>query len=104
MHILSMLLKWLILQSIAQISSHIFLRLSIMKKYIKAISISILESAKENAGFNRDIAQIKYDNYNTNPAISVAEFNAQELMLKQAENEYLCTNFNSFYARICFFL
>lgn len=75
-----------------------------MKKYIKAISISILESAKENAGFNRDIAQIKYDNYNTNPAISVAEFNAQELMLKQAENEYLCTNFDSFYVRICFFL
>lgn len=62
-------------------------------------NISILESAKENAGLTRDIAQIKYDDYNTNPAISVAEFHAQELVLKQAENEYLQAEMNIFNAQ-----
>lgn len=57
-------------------------------------NLSILESTKENTGLTRDIAQIKYDDYNTNPAISVAEFNAQELVLKQAENEYLQAELN----------
>ncbi len=52
-------------------------------------NLSILESAKENAGLNRDIAQIKLDDYNVNPAVSMVEFNAQQLVLKQAENEYL---------------
>ncbi len=62
-------------------------------------NLSILESTKENAGLTRDIAQIKYDDYNTNPAISVAEFNAQELVLKQAENEYLQAEMNIFNAQ-----
>lgn len=57
-------------------------------------NLSILESTKENAGLTRDIAQIKYDDYNTNPAISMAEFNVQELVLKQAENEYLQAEMN----------
>lgn len=62
-------------------------------------NLSILESAKENAGLTRDIAQIKYDDYNTNPAISMAEFNAQELVLKQAENEYLQAEMNIYNAQ-----
>ncbi len=62
-------------------------------------NLSILESTKENAGLTRDIAQIKYDDYNTNPAISMAEFNAQELVLKQAENEYLQAEMNIFNAQ-----
>ena len=62
-------------------------------------NLSILESTKENAGLTRDIAQIKYDDYNTNPAISVAEFNAQELVLKQAENEYLQAEMNIYNAQ-----
>lgn len=57
-------------------------------------NLSILESTKENAGLNRDIAQIKLDDYNVNPLISVAEYNAQELVLKQAENEYLQAEMN----------
>ena len=52
-------------------------------------NLSILESVKENAGLNRDIAQIKWDDYNVDPEVSMAEFNAQELILKQAENEFL---------------
>ena len=57
-------------------------------------NLSILESTKENAGLTRDIAQIKYDDYNTNPMISVAEFDAQKLVLQQAENEYLQAELN----------
>jgi multidrug resistance efflux pump len=57
-------------------------------------NLDILESTKENVGLTRDIAKIKYDDYNTNPAISKAEFNAQELVLKQAENEYLQAELN----------
>lgn len=57
-------------------------------------NLSILESTKENAGLTRDIAQIKYDDYNTNPMISVAEFNVQKLVLQQAENEYLQAELN----------
>lgn len=62
-------------------------------------NLSILESAKENADLTRDIAQIKYDDYNTNPTISMAEFNAQELVLKQAENEYLQAEMNIYNAQ-----
>ena len=57
-------------------------------------NLSILESTKENAGLTRDIAQIKYDDYGTNPMISEAEYQAQELVLKQAENEYLKAEMN----------
>lgn len=52
-------------------------------------NLSILEGEKKNAELTREIAQIKYDDYKVNPAISEAEYNAQELVLKQAENEYL---------------
>lgn len=57
-------------------------------------NLDILESTKENAGLTRDIAQIKYDDYSTNPAISVADFNAQKLILQQAEDEYLQAELN----------
>lgn len=57
-------------------------------------NLSVLESAKENAGLTRDIAQIKRDDYNVDPNISMAEFNAQELVLKQAENEFIQTELN----------
>ena len=52
-------------------------------------NLSILEGEKKNAALNREIAQIKYDDYKVNPAVSEADYNAQELVLKQAENEYL---------------
>ncbi len=52
-------------------------------------NLSILEGERKNADLNREIAQIKYDDYKVNPAVSEAEYNAQELVLKQAENEYL---------------
>ena len=57
-------------------------------------NLEILESTKENTGLTRDIAKIKYDDYNTNPNISDAEFNAQKLVLQQAENEYLQADLN----------
>lgn len=57
-------------------------------------NLSILESTKENAGLNRDIAQIKRDDYNIDSNISMAEFNAQELVLKQAENEFIQADIN----------
>lgn len=57
-------------------------------------NLSILESTKENAGLNRDIAQIKRDDYNVDSNISMAEFNAQELVLKQAENEFIQAELN----------
>lgn len=57
-------------------------------------NLSTLESAKDNAGLNRDIAKIKLDDYNVDPGISMAEFNAQQLVLKQAENEYLQAEMN----------
>ena len=57
-------------------------------------NLSVLESAKENAGLTRDIAQIKRDDYNVDPNISMAEFNAQELVLKQAENEFIQAELN----------
>lgn len=57
-------------------------------------NLSVLESAKENAGLTRDIAQIKRDDYNVDSNISMAEFNAQELVLKQAENEFIQAELN----------
>lgn len=57
-------------------------------------NFSVLESAKENAGLTRDIAQIKRDDYNVDSNISMAEFNAQELVLKQAENEFIQAELN----------
>ena len=57
-------------------------------------NLSILESTKENAGLNRDIAQIKRDDYNIDSNVSMAEFNAQELVLKQAENEFIQADIN----------
>lgn len=57
-------------------------------------NLSVLESTKENAGLNRDIAQIKRDDYNIDPNVSMAEFNAQELVLKQAENEFIQAEIN----------
>lgn len=57
-------------------------------------NLDILESEKENASLNRDIAKITLDEYNTNDAISMAEFNAQELVVKQAENQYLQAEMN----------
>lgn len=57
-------------------------------------NLSVLESGKENAGLTRDIAQIKRDDYNVDSNISMAEFNAQELVLKQAENEFIQAELN----------
>ncbi|MDE5583884.1 MAG: HlyD family efflux transporter periplasmic adaptor subunit [Ruminococcus sp.] len=57
-------------------------------------NLSVLESTKENAGLTRDIAQIKRDDYNVDSNISMAEFNAQELVLKQAENELIQAELN----------
>lgn len=57
-------------------------------------NLSVLESAKENAGLTRDIAQIKRDDYNVDSNVSMAEFNAQELVLKQAENEFIQAELN----------
>lgn len=57
-------------------------------------NLSVLESTKENAGLTRDIAQIKRDDYNIDPNVSMAEFNAQELVLKQAENEFIQAEIN----------
>jgi len=52
-------------------------------------NLSTLESAKENASLNRDIAKIKLDEYKVNSNISQAEYDAQKLVVKQAENEFI---------------
>lgn len=52
-------------------------------------NLSLLENARENAGLERDIAKIKLEEYNKNPEISQAEYDAQKLVVKQAENEFL---------------
>ena len=52
-------------------------------------NLSTLESAKENASLNRDIAKIKLDEYKVNSNISQAEYDAQKLVVKQVENEYI---------------
>ena len=52
-------------------------------------NLSTLESVKENASLNRDIAKIKLDEYKVNSNISQAEYDAQKLVVKQAENEFI---------------
>lgn len=52
-------------------------------------NLSTLESVKENAGLNRDIAKIRLDEYDSDPNISQAAFESQKLVVKQAENEYI---------------
>lgn len=52
-------------------------------------NLSTLESEKENSALNRDIANIKLEEYNRNPDISQAEYDAQKLVVKQTENEYI---------------
>ena len=52
-------------------------------------NLSVLENTRENAGLDRDIAKIKLEEYNKNPEVSQAEYDAQKLVVKQAENEYL---------------
>ena len=52
-------------------------------------NLSTLESEKENAALNCDIANIKLDEYNRNEAVSQAEYDAQKLVVKQAENAFI---------------
>lgn len=52
-------------------------------------NLSTLESAKENASLNSDIAKIKLEEYKTNSNVSQAEYDAQKLVVKQAENEFI---------------
>lgn len=47
-------------------------------------NLSLLESAKENAGLTRDIAQIKWDDYSEQINSSISDINSK---LKQAETE-----------------
>ena len=67
-----------------------------VKPYILAIidtdkayhnNLSILQSAKENAEHATERARIILEEYNTNPDVSQAEYNAQAIVVKQAENE-----------------
>lgn len=52
-------------------------------------NLSTLESVKDNARLNWDISKIKLEEYNVNPNVSQAEFDAQRLVVKQAENEFI---------------
>ena len=52
-------------------------------------NLSTLESEKENAALNRDIANIKLEEYSRNEAVSQAEYDAQKLVVKQAENAFI---------------
>lgn len=52
-------------------------------------NLSTLESVKDNARLNWDIAKIKLEEYNINPNASQAEFDAQRLVVKHAENEFI---------------
>ncbi len=65
-------------------------------------NLSTLESAKENAGLNRDIANIKLEEYNTNENISQAEYDAQKLVVKQTENEFIQAETNVLKAQITY--
>ena len=65
-------------------------------------NISILESAKENAGLNRDIANIKLEEFKNNDAVSQAEYDAQKLVVKQAENDYIQAETNVLKAQIAY--
>ena len=50
-------------------------------------NLSILESAKENAVHATERAKIMLEEYNVNPNISRAEYDAQSIVVKQSENE-----------------
>ena len=65
-------------------------------------NLSTLESAKENAALNRDIANIKLEEYNTNENISQAEYDAQKLVVKQTENEFIQAETNVLKAQITY--
>jgi multidrug resistance efflux pump len=52
-------------------------------------NLSTLESEKENAALNRDIANIKLEEYSRNDEVSQAEYDAQKLVVKQAENAFI---------------
>ena len=65
-------------------------------------NLSTLENEKENASLNRDIANIKLDEYNRNPDISQADFDAQGLVVKQAENAYIQAESNVLKAQITY--
>ncbi|MBR1823908.1 MAG: HlyD family efflux transporter periplasmic adaptor subunit [Ruminococcus sp.] len=84
---------------------------SSLQPYIMAITetdkayhnnLSILESAKENAGLNRDIANIKLEEYKNNDSVSQAEYDAQKLVVKQAENDYIQAETNVLKAQITY--
>ena len=65
-------------------------------------NLSTLESVKENAALNRDIANIKLEEYNTNENISQAEYDAQKLVVKQTENEFIQAETNVLKAQITY--
>ena len=65
-------------------------------------NLSTLENEKENAALNRDIANIKLDEYNRNLDISQADFDAQGLVVKQAENAYIQAESNVLKAQITY--
>ena len=65
-------------------------------------NLSTLESVKENAGLNRDIAKIKAEEYRVNSAISQADYDAQNLVVKQTENEYIQAETNLLKAQISY--
>ena len=52
-------------------------------------NLSTLESEKENAALNRDIANIKLEEYSRNDEVSQAEYDAQKLVVKQTENAFI---------------
>ena len=52
-------------------------------------NLSTLESEKENAALNRDIANIKLEEYSRNDEVSQAEYDAQKLVVKQSENAFI---------------
>lgn len=65
-------------------------------------NLSTLESVKENAALNRDIANIKLEEYKTNSNISQAEYDAQKLVVKQSENEFIQAETNLLKAQITY--
>ncbi len=84
---------------------------SSLQPYITAITetdkayhnnLSILESAKENAGLTRDIANIKLEEFKNNDSVSQAEYDAQKLVVKQAENDYIQAETNVLKAQISY--
>ena len=57
-------------------------------------NISILESTKENARHATERANIILNEYNSNPDVSRAEYDAQSIVVKQAENEFMQAEIN----------